>query len=365
MSILIFLIMLVALILVHELGHFVVAKQAGVRVDEFGIGFPPRLWGKRIGETLYSINALPFGGFVRIFGEDPDKESVEGPDRARSLAHKPWHTQASVIVAGVVMNVLLAWVLFIVGFTVGVPQSVFPGQTEDAHMLISSVLRNSPAEEAGLKAGDILVSLEAPGLVPLAATDPAKVSQFIAEHGSETVTLHIVRGGKEQEIEAIPETGLVSSDSTRAALGVGLGLVSTDPLPFFKAVYQATLLTGSSLSAITVSIVHFIASAFTFSADFSQVAGPVGIVGLVDDTSRLGFVALLSFAAFISLNLAVINLLPFPALDGGRLLFTLIEVVIGKRLNQNAVNTANSVGFVLLIVLMIAVTWNDILRLLG
>jgi regulator of sigma E protease len=362
MSILIFFIILIALILVHEFGHFIVAKKSGVRVDEFGIGFPPKLWGKKFGETEYTVNALPFGGFVRIWGEDPSEESMSSE---RSMVSKQWYIKAAIIAAGVVMNVVFAWFLFVVGFTVGMPQAIDASEYVDgAKMLVSHVLKDSPAEVAGLRPGDTIVSVS-DGTVAIDATDPKVVSEFIAAHNAQPVAISIVRGEESLIVEATPQTGLVESDAERAAIGFGLGLIVDKPLPLPQAIIEASFYTVELFVAIFISILQFIASAFTFSADLSQVTGPVGIVGLVQDASEIGFMALLTFTAVISLNLAVINLLPFPALDGGRLIITLIEAARGKMFPTQVVNVANGLGFVLLILLMIVVTWNDIMRIVG
>lgn len=362
MSILIFFIILIALILVHEFGHFIVAKKSGVRVDEFGIGFPPKLWGKKYGETEYTVNALPFGGFVRIWGEDPNEESMSSD---RSMVTKGWYIKAAIIAAGVVMNIIFAWFLFVIGFAVGMPQAIdAKDYVEGAKMLVSQVLADSPAAAAGLKPGDTILSIT-DGSTTLEARDPKAVSDFIAAHNGQPVTLQIVRGEESLELIATPKQGLVESDLERAAIGFGLGLVVDAPLPLPQAIIEATTYTASLFVAIFVSIVQFIVSAFTLSADLSQVTGPVGIVGLVQDASEIGFMALLTFTAIISLNLAVINLLPFPALDGGRLIITLIEAVRGKMFPSQVVNIANGVGFVLLILLMLVVTWNDIMRIVG
>ncbi len=362
MSILIFFIILIALILVHEFGHFIVAKKSGVRVDEFGIGFPPKVWGKKIGETEYTINALPFGGFVRIWGEDPSQESMSSE---RSMVTKGWYIKAAIIAAGVVMNVVFAWFLFVIGFALGMPQAIDAVDYVDgAKMLVTHVVPESPAEVAGLKSGDTILSVS-DAAASVEAKDPKVVSDFIAAHNGEPVTLSIVRGEETLAIEATPKPGQVASDLERAAIGFGLGLVIDAPLPIHIAIYTATIHTAQLFYVILISIIQFFASAFTFSADLSQVTGPVGIVGLVQDASEIGFMALLTFTAIISLNLAVINLLPFPALDGGRLIITLIEAARGKMFPTNVVNIANGVGFVLLILLMLVVTWNDVAKLLG
>ena len=152
MTVLLFLLILLVLILVHEFGHFLTAKWAGIRVDEFGVGFPPRLWGTKRGETLYSVNALPLGGFVKIFGEDPDQASLEGPDSARSFVHKPKLIQSALLVPGGGCNILLAWLLLSLGFMLGMPTALHNArgyELSQVRLTTTSVLSNSPAEQAG------------------------------------------------------------------------------------------------------------------------------------------------------------------------------------------------------------------------
>ncbi len=188
MNILIFLVILALLVLVHEFGHFIVAKKNGVRVDEFGLGFPPRIFGKKIGETMYSLNAVPFGGFVKIFGENA--ESLETPegiveDKSRSLAHKSKLVQAAVLAAGVSFNVIFAWLIISLGLVTGLPTAVDSTnalQVKDARVVISSVLAKSPAEIAGLKPGDILLSLKTDTTSLTQNVNPETVHDFISSN---------------------------------------------------------------------------------------------------------------------------------------------------------------------------------------
>lgn len=380
MSIFLFLIILVVLIVVHEFGHFIVAKRAGIRVDEFGIGFPPRaLTMFKKGETNYTLNWLPIGGFVKIFGENPDDlsavsdqaqagESISGPDRARSFVHKPKWIQALVLVAGVGFNVLLAWFLFIVVFAAGSATAVTP-ETDTTYITgselrIVSVLSDSPAESAGIEAGDAVTLLSAGGET-LTEPTPESIMQFVSSHPDEAITIELLRDGEAITNVITPVAGLIETDPSQPALGVGMSLVGELQLPIHLAIWEATLLTGDMLVAIVIALGAFFASAFTLTADLSQITGPVGIVGLVGDAASFGFVSLLMFTAFISLNLAIINLLPIPALDGGRLLFVLIEALKGSPINPRFANAVNTAGFAFLILLMIAVTYNDVLKLVS
>lgn len=365
MNILLFIVILVVLILVHEFGHFIIAKKFGIRVDEFGVGFPPKLFGKKYGETEYTINLLPFGGFVKIFGETPDGESISGPDSARSLVNKPKWVQALVMFGGVGFNILAAWLLFSVIFAIGMPTAVSPediGQVSNPALTIIEVLPGTPAYTAGLKAGDKLIAIESGGFSVSEITSD-QISEFISSRGGKEITVLYMRGSVEGKASVVPEEGIVKDELDRAAIGISMGIVGIVKVPPHKALYQGGKLTIEMLGAVTVAIVGFLASALTFGADFSQVAGPVGIVGFVGDAAALGLIPLLLFTAFISLNLAVINLLPLPALDGGRLLFLLVETIKGSPIKPSIVNALNVIGFMLLILLMLVVTYNDIVKI--
>lgn len=369
MSIIIFIIVLVVLILAHEFGHFIVAKKSGIRVDEFGIGFPPKIFSKKIGETRYSLNWIPFGGFVKIFGEESNAESILDPDSARSFINKKRKTQAFVIVSGVIFNMLLAVALLSAGFMIGMPVSdsdslvIGKGyEITDARPTLINVLNGSPAMEAGLKAGDRILSV-ATRTDNVDILNADNVSQFIASHSGEEIAFVYERKGEVVLAQIVPKRGVSPDDAERAAIGTLIGNVGTLKLPIHKSFVEGIILTLEMTKLIAVALGGFLLSAFTLSADLSQVAGPVGIVGLVGDAAALGFVALLNFTAIISIHLALINLLPFPALDGGRLIVIGIEAIKKSPIKPKIVNTVNTAGFILLILLMLAVTYSDIIKL--
>lgn len=366
MNIILFLIILGVLVLVHEWGHFIAAKKAGIRVDEFAIGFPPRLFSWRRGETLYSLNLLPIGGFVKIFGENPgnsNSESIEGPDKEKSFIGKSRYIQALVLAAGVLMNILFAWALFSLSITIGLPiPNGYAGDKElvGAKVAVIEVLPDSPAEKAGIRAGDRIISIKR-GEEILKTARVEDVQKFIAA-GRETlaITLQAVSGGEEREVNALPSEGIVAG---KVALGVSLGQVGTLKLPFFESILEAGKITLYMLGAVSIGLFELIRGALLGQADLSQITGPVGIVSLVGDASVFGLAYLLGFVAMISVNLAVINLIPFPALDGGRLLFVAIEGITRRRIMPVVANVTNMVGFALLMVLMIVITYKDITRL--
>lgn len=369
MSLLLFFIVLAVLILSHEFGHFIVAKFFGVRVDEFGFGFPPRLFAKKIGETEYSLNLIPFGGFVKIFGEDETDEYIKNPekDKSRSLLNKSKKIQAAVIVAGVFCNFLLAWFLLSTSITLGTKVSVssLPErlQVADAKLTITYVLPNSPADKAGLKQGDEIIYLAS---LEESVQDDAlvvkRVQDFMAENENDSIFIGYIRGvGPAKVATTTPIAGIVLG---RGAIGMSFDTVGTLKLPFYRAFFESFIITVRLAGEMVMGLIDFIYGLFTGSSSVADVSGPVGMVGIVGEAGRRGIVDLLNMMALISLNLAVINMIPFPALDGGRLLFLLVEFFKGKPINNKTTATLNAIGFILLISLMFIVTYSDVAKIL-
>ena len=352
------------LVLVHEAGHFFTAKKFGIRVDEFGFGFPPKLFSFKKGETEYSFNLLPLGGFVKIFGESPDEESMTGPDTSRSLISKPKWQQALVLFAGIFANFLLAWILFSFGFMSGLPTSVGSEvagyKLQDINLVITSVLVKSPAENAGLKIGDKIVSLKANNTDLVSDVNPSILKSFVASHGNQEIDIGYMRG-KNSEINI---TKINPKEiNGEPIIGISMDEIGTAKLPFFMAFWEGLRLNWFMTKGTVVGLYTLISEAVMGKGSFTAVTGPVGMVGIVGDAYQFGFVYLLSFAALISINLAIINLIPFPALDGGRLFFLLIEKIKGSRINPKVANTANMIGFSLLIFLMLIITYHDVIKL--
>lgn len=366
MNILVFIVVIVALIIVHELGHFIAAKIFGMRVDEFGLGYPPRaLTIAKKGETEYTLNWLPFGGFVKIYGEDGLQTDVARDPRA--FGSKSRFAQAVVLAAGITMNLLFAFVLITGALVMGTPRALSPDEValaRDTELAVAGVLPGAPASQAGILSGDSIVSArDAKG--EWHAVDPKSFSAFIAASEGSEVTLSIKRNGVEREIHATPAAGVVKLDPSRYALGVEVATIGVVPLSFFAALKEGAVLTWSAVSLTAVGLWHFFYGIFTFSADLSQVAGPVGIAGVVGSASAQGIGYLFSIMAIISINLALINLIPVPALDGGRLFFVLIESVIRRPIKASITQSLNAVSFVFLILLMLVVTAHDIFKLIG
>ncbi len=365
MSLFIFLGVLFVLILVHEWGHFIVAKKTGMRVDEFAIGFPPRLFGITRGETVYTLNALPIGGFVKIFGENPQATEENATVDARSFSARPRWAQALVLVAGVTMNVILAWVLFSATFMIGTPVPVDEAVAGDnARLMVSAVLPESPLAAVGVPPGAEIIALTREGAAPEQLT-PSGFSAFVQAQGTVPLTLTYIYAGQETTVAVTPALGINADVPERPVVGASLTMVETVREPLFTALYSGALTTWNGLVSVTEGLVSLVRDAVVGEADLSQVAGPVGIVTLVGDAASYGIAALFSFTAIISLNLAVINMLPVPALDGGRLLLVGIEAVLRRPLNPKWTTWLNVFGFVVLMILMVVVTWNDVARLLS
>lgn len=364
MNIIIFFIILLVLVLVHEFGHFFTAKKFGIRVDEFGFGFPPKIFGKKYGETEYSLNLLPIGGFVKIFGENPDDENTNGPDRERSFVHKAKWKQAIVLFAGVFMNFVLAWILFSIGFMSGLPTSVGSEpagyKLSNVNLVVVSVAPKSPAEMGGLKSGDKILSVKSGSDIIIDKPTPEILKAFIVSH-PKGIEIEYTRG-KDKNINlvnVIPEI----KEAGKPLIGISMDMIGTAKLPFFIALKEGMVLTWFVTKGTVVGLYTLIIDSLRGQGSLESVTGPVGMVGIVGDAYQFGFVYLLSFAALISVNLAIINLLPFPALDGGRLFFLLIEKIKGSRINPKFANTANMIGFGILILLMVVVTFHDVVKL--
>lgn len=374
-TIIVFIVILSLLVFVHELGHFVTARKAGVKVFEFGLGLPPRVvglrrkadnpkkweWiygGKEVAEetvhTIYSLNLLPIGGFVKPKGED---EYIKDQD---SLTTKPAGIRALVMSAGVIMNFLTAMVILAVAFALGFP-SVITDETDlsrvkDRQVQVASVVAESPAAVAGIEPGDIILSLS--GLTPTTVTE---IQETVA-NTDQALSIEIQRGAEIINSEVTPQ---YYEETQGPALGVGLLEIGTVRYPIHEAIWKGVsgtvLITGRVLQVFG----DIITGGFTAQELEEQIAGPVGIARMTGDFIDLGFVFVLQFAALLSINLAIINIMPFPALDGGRIVFIIIEKIRGKPVSQKVENIFHTVGFALLILLILVVTFNDISRIFG
>lgn len=364
MSILIFIIVLVALIVVHELGHFFVAKLSGMKVEEFGIGYPPRAAGFHYKGTDYTLNWLPFGGFVKILGEDGNEEGGRVPKN--SFVAKPRALQALVLVAGIGMNLLFAWILVSAVLVIGTPRALSVSEAAsapDAHVEITNVLPGSPAALGGVEVGDQIRTV-VQGTSAFSGYDAAAFSDFIAQdEKAAPLTFTVLRGTEEKTITLAPVSGLSAAAPDRKAVGVGVATVGTLQVSLLEAPIEGAKLTYEVTKETAIALIHFFVGIFTFTADLSQVSGPIGIVGAVGSASNQGFAPLLLIMAVISINLALINLIPVPALDGGRLLFVIIETILRKPIPKRIANAVNAAGFAFLILLMLTISAHDLFNL--
>lgn len=347
MIILIVVISLSILILVHEAGHFFAAKFFRVKVHEFGLGFPPKILSKRIGETVYTLNLLPFGGFVKIHGED-DEAGETGPD---SFGGQPVWKRSAIVLAGVLMNVVLGWLALSMVFAIGSPE----------HLAIADVTSGSPAEIAKLKSGDVI--LEAKFGENL-LKDPIPIADFVRmtkESVPNPMDLKVQRG---KEIIDISVSGRVNPPVGRGALGISLLEIGLAPQPFFQSFVKGFTATIETIKLIVIGFWNFFSKLFVTPKVIETITGPIGIFKLAGEAGSLGIVYLIQLMALISLNLAVLNLIPFPALDGGRFLFLLIEKIKGSPIPRRFQNFMNIAGFAALILLMILVTIQDVGKLI-
>jgi regulator of sigma E protease len=356
-TIIIFIFVLSLLIFVHEIGHFIMAKKAGIVVEEFGFGFPPRIWGIKKGDTVYSINAIPFGGFVKMLGGEEEIKDL------KSFSVKSIKTRAKVIVMGVLMNFLLAVILFALAYSIGFKPFV-PGMEKHfgvintQKVVIQDVEKDTPAEKVGLKKEDVILGVDGEEIFM-----DLQLIQAVQNKEGQEVNLKINRQGEIISKTLVPYKEKIEGvDSELFRLGIIIDAQGKISSPFYLSPYVALAEVGRITKLVFFAFCKFFGDLFLSFTISPDVAGPVGIVSLTGQAARLGWLYLVQFIAFLSINLGIINLAPFPALDGGRLLFLAIEKIRGKKINQKIENLINNIGFALLILLILAITYHDILR---
>lgn len=328
------------LILVHELGHFLLAKRFGLFVGEFGLGLPPRAWGKKIGETMYSINWLPFGGYVKIAGEDGEDEVTADIPKERIFGNIAIWKRFCILVGGVTMNFLLGWLLLSIVFMIGAEPGVFIGQVQEG----------GPASVAGLRTNDRLVDF----------TTSDDFVEFTKGHTGEAITVRIDRAGEELTLRMTPRK---DPPAGQGPLGVVLGeSIGHERQGALSAVKDGFVESIAIVEGTFKGIAGLVGSALVGKGSLENVAGPIGIVKVTVDASEAGFIYVLSLMALISVNLAAFNILPFPALDGGRVLFLAIEKLKGSPLPKRFEQYANGIGLLLLLGLILVVSVKDVIR---
>jgi regulator of sigma E protease len=347
MDLILFVVALSILVLVHELGHYFAAKRTGVRVEEFGLGLPPKIVGKKIGETVWSLNWLPIGGFCKLYGEDGDAKGNEAFNHK-----KPWQ-KLLIVTGGVIMNLVLAIMIF--SFVYGI--SGVPKETNQVKVI--GVANNSPAATAGLKENDWIKKV---GDVEI--NKPDQLTSEVAKYKGKTVKLTLEENNQEKTVEvsvrenppagegsmgiAISNTDLVKVPWYRFYEGIGAG--------FKEAYFWGKVIGGG--------VINMIGGLFMGQVP-KDVSGPIGIYEATSSIrNNQGMLAVIHFFGIISVNLAVVNILPFPALDGGRIIFVLYEMITKKRANQRVETMVNNIGMLILLTLIVVITAGDIMRLI-
>ena len=370
LTIIVFVALLSVLVFVHEFGHFWVARRFGVKPREFGFGFPPRALGiykdingkwrvvkgkkevKDAADTVYSINTIPLGGFVQV-GEDE-----EAGDDPSHFGNKPVWQRMMIILAGVSMNIVLAAVLISFGFMIGLPQTIDNAHPDakitNQKIQIVEILPDSPAMSAGLKIGDTIVSVNGENFI---SND--KLQKYTDEHIGEKLNYIIKRGRDQFNLEITP---VLIEETGKGGIGISIVESGLVKLPFFTAIWEGVKTTAILLWAIIAAFYELLKGIFMGQGVDAGLAGPVGIAALTGQVARMGFAYILQFAAILSINLAIINAFPFPALDGGRFLFLIIEKIKGRPVKKELETIIHNIGFAILMLLVLVVTFRDIAR---
>lgn len=352
LAIITFFIVLSSLVLVHEMGHFFTARKMGVKVEEFGMGLPPRIFGfrKEDGNTIYSLNWIPFGGFVKIKGENG-----ENKEETDSFTSKKIWQRALILSSGVIMNLVFAVVLFSIGFLIGLPSATdgLPkyAKIRNEKIIIVETVPEYPAQQAGLKLGDFLLSIDGKEFKEI--TD---IQNYISNR--ERINVVVKRGDQEINKKIVTH----QNEDGKRIIGVALTKSGIITLPWYLALWGGLKATFNLIIQIISVLYYLLKNLFFHGALIQDVTGPIGVAVMTNTMVQMGFVYVLQFAALISINLAIINFLPFPALDGGRVFFLLIEKIKGSPINQKLEAASNNVGFILLILLMLLVTYRDFAR---
>ncbi|MEI7463636.1 MAG: site-2 protease family protein [Candidatus Taylorbacteria bacterium] len=365
MTAIIFIIVLAVLIFVHELGHFLLARWNGIRVDAFKIGFGPRIFHWKRGETEYGINLIPFGGYVKIHGENPSDEATSGPDKDRSFINKNRWIQASVLLAGIFFNFIFAWLLYFGILFIGgnVPVSAFTNYKEymtDHRVIVLDSTFDSPAIKAGLGIGDVISSVLSNGQL-IAIRSTSDLQNVVNNSNGNSISLTYKKSGIDKTVQIVPVKGLIEN---KYAIGVSMDEIAYIHMPLFTALKNSIVSSVDIIWGTAVGLFNFVTGLFHGASSLSDVTGPIGIAVIIGNAFHLNISYLLIVVAIISINLGVINLVPFPALDGGRTLFVAIEGIIRRKIPEKFFNITNMVGFVLLMLLMVVVTFRDVVGLI-
>ena len=347
----VFLLMFSLLIAIHELGHYLTARLLGMRVLEFAFGFPPRAFGVRHAGIDYTVNWIPFGGFVRILGQDDFALQPEGGGAPDAFGARPWWAQAIVLVAGVTMNFLLAILVLTAAFALGTP-----GPTGDVR--VAALASGAPAEAAGLHVGDVVTSVDGARL-----TGVRDLVGYTRKHAGTPVVLEVLRGGRPlAPVSVVPRA---EPPEGEGPLGIRIeDVLAPVPAAPDKAVGQAFRFTGEVLDQLVQLPGQLLAPRATSAAP-PQVGGPIEIFRVTAEVSQRGLPATLLLAGALSLNLGVLNILPFPGLDGGRLFFVLVAGIFRRQLRPQVEQAIHIAGFLILLALLVVVSIADVRRVFG
>lgn len=344
----IFIIILGILVLVHELGHFWTARKFKVLVEEFGFGFPPKLFSWVGKKTTYSLNWIPIGGFVKIKGEGGECKNEED-----SFSYQKAWKRLIILVAGVSMNIILAFVLLSIGFMIGLPgvvdQQVNGADITNEKVQIVQIEKNSIAEKIGLQTNDQIISIDDQNVISVES-----VIKQIQNDSDRKLNILIKRANQTISKEATFAAG------EKMVLGVYLVKSGIVQYPWWQAIVQGFKATIYTLVQIVLALFLLIKGVFVGQGPSLELAGPIGVAVLTGEMKKMGIAYLLQFTAFLSLNLAIVNLLPLPALDGGRILFIIIEKIRRKPNNEDIERIIHSVGFFALLFVMFLVTYKDL-----
>lgn len=353
-----FFIILSILVLIHELGHFLVARFLGVKVEEFGLGLPPQAISRKIKGTIYSLNWLPIGGFVRLAGEDEEekKQQIPASKTKEYFFNRSKKERAAILSAGVVMNFILATVITAFLLTQGVLEP-------SGRVRVTAILPGTPAELSGLRVEDVLLSVSdsAATVLPQELKTSRQLINFIQAHKGQPVTLLIKRG--DADPFPLVATPRVEYPKGEGALGVSINDLETKVYSPFAAPLKAVQINLSRAWEMLSSLGALLYRLVTLQSPQADVAGPIGIAQVTGQAVKFGWKAVLEFMSILSLNLAVLNIMPFPALDGGRLLFVFLEKILGKKVKPAFEKSTHQIGMIILFVLIALITYNDILRL--
>lgn len=348
-----------ALLVIHEFGHFIIAKKCGVKVEEFGVGYPPRLFGKKIGETIYSINLIPFGAFVRVKGEIGEEGSGDLEDY-RSFSNRPMWQRMLIVLGGVLSFWIVSMILLsLISGVWGMPTAVSDQEEnlEDPRVQIVGVAKDSPADQSGIEVGDTILSIETSNKTFEDIEKLSEVQQVVGSYKGEELSLGIKRGNEVKDISIVPR---IDFPEEEGPMGVALARIALKKSPWYKAPFEGIRLTGVMTLSVLEGWVMAIKDVFGVeelpSGVNLEMRGPVGIFGLLTEYFEMGINYFLYLVSLIAVALALANILPIPALDGGKIVFLAVEAVRGKPVSPKFEQKISSFFFVILILLLIYVT---------